>query len=134
MIDEQGQLSRRQLQAAIDDRWPDKAALFQALAEQTKSTAIPRQNLQHITTPAPEYEERSGIGIGSQHVLNLSGEAIQSLAHIARPRRQIDPYPCPGRHHDDAFRADSTRRSAGSLTPASTRTRTPPTRMISISP
>src|ERR1700722_19601835 len=72
--------------------------------------------------------------IGSQHLLHLCSQAVKAVTHTDRAAGQID---LGARHHLDhgvAFNTASTRRSARSLTKASTRKRTPSAESISIAP
>src|SRR5271155_6249615 len=60
--------------------------------------------------------------------------ALHIIAHVRRPTGQVDPGAGRHRDHDCSFIAWSTRRSAPWLTKASTLTRAPPGRSISITP
>src|SRR3954452_14806812 len=72
--------------------------------------------------------------IGSQHLRDLRGQAVKPVAHADRPAGQIHLGPRRQLDHAVAFNTAKTRRSARSLTNASTRGRVPSGRSISIRP
>src|SRR5438270_7953434 len=72
--------------------------------------------------------------VGAQHLRDLRSQAVEAIAHADRPARQIHFGPRRQLDHAVAFSTAKTRRSARSLTNASTRTRVPSGRSISIRP
>src|SRR3954471_16025094 len=72
--------------------------------------------------------------VGAQHLRDLRSQAVEAIAHADRPARQIHFGPRRQLHHAVAFSTAKTRRSARSLTNASTRSRVPSGRSISIRP
>src|SRR5580693_9043960 len=133
-LDQQRQLRRCQHHCVVDQRRPDEFTPLQTLGEQTHATAVPVQALQIMTAFAAEEENMTAERIGPDNLLHLGRQTIEAGAQIdrltgeknLRSRRQAD--------HRNPRTTDSTRRSAGSSTPPSTRTRTPCGRSISITP
>src|SRR4051812_12514751 len=72
--------------------------------------------------------------VGAQHLRDLRSQAVEAIAHADRPARQIHFGPRRQLDHAVAFSTAKTRRSARSLTNASTRSRVPSVRSISIRP
>src|SRR6185312_1730953 len=72
--------------------------------------------------------------VGAQHLRDQGCQAIEAIAHADRPARQIHLGPRRQLDHAMAFSTAKTRRSARSLTNASTRSRVPSGRSISIRP
>ena len=72
--------------------------------------------------------------VGIQHLRHLRRQAVEAIAHADRTAGQIHLGARRDLDHDAAFNTASTRRSARSLTKASTRSRVPSARSISITP
>lgn len=66
---------------AICRRRPGKAALLQDLVVEAKSLTIPKQQLDAITTAAPECEDRTGHGLLAKRRLHQRHQAIDPLAY-----------------------------------------------------
>src|SRR3954447_20619272 len=72
--------------------------------------------------------------VGVQHMRYLGGQPIEPETHAHRSAGQIDLGAGRDLDHEAVFKTARTRRSARSLTKASTRSRTPFARSISIAP
>src|SRR4051794_4547500 len=119
---------------AIDNRWPDEAAGLQFLGQQPQAGAIPVDRLEIVPALAAENKQTAVERTGPDHLLDLRGQPVEPAAQInrtagkehLRPRRQAD--------HAAPLIARSTRDKAFSLTNASTLTRLPSGKAISIAP
>src|SRR6478672_2211099 len=92
------------------------------------------QDLQIIALLVPEQKDLARERIGSQHLSNLCGQAIKAVAHADRTASQVNLGAGSNLDHDFAFNTVRTRCKARSLTKASTRSRVPSARSISIKP
>jgi hypothetical protein len=120
--------------AAVDDQRPDEAALLQPLGKETRPGAVPVQALQVIAALAAKEEELTREGVGADHLLHLRGETIEAVPQIDRLTRQEHLRARSEADHTAPFIARKIRDSAFSFTKASTRTRIPFGRSISIRP
>src|SRR5208337_83373 len=131
-FEQQRKLRRGHLEHAIDNRRPHEPVPLQLFCKKAQARAVPVQNLDVVAALAAKNEQMTGIGIVAQHIRHLRGQAVETLAHVRRPARQIYLRARSRRDHHGS--AVSTRRNAFSSTWPSTRTTMPPGITISIKP
>src|SRR4029079_6818714 len=115
-------------------RRPDELVALKPLGEQAQPAAVPIQALQVMTALAAKDEDMAAERIGADDLLHLCRQPIEPGPQIDRLAGQKHLGTRCQADHPSPFTAASTRRSAFSLTPPSTRTRTPSGRSISITP
>jgi hypothetical protein len=92
------------------------------------------QDFQVIGSLAAEQKHMTRKGVSLQHLNHLCRQPVKAIAHADRLTGQLDLGAGGDLDHDVAFNTESTRCSARSLTNASTRSRVPFARSISIRP
>src|SRR5580693_1183149 len=98
------------------------------------SAAVPIQAFEIMAPFAAKDEHVAAERIGANDLLHLGRQAVEPGAQINRLAGEEDLCSRRQTDHPSPLTADSTRRSAFSLTLLSTRTRTPSGRSISITP
>nr|CCD32264.1 Conserved hypothetical protein [Methylocystis sp. SC2] len=134
MIAQERQLRRRQLQRALDNRRPHELTFLQTLGKQAQGRPVPRQNLHIVAALAREHEGRARIRVSAQNLRDIGGKSIKAAPHIDRLARQIHLHARRELKHQRSPSADRTRRNASASTSASSDTRAPLGRLISIAP
>jgi hypothetical protein len=86
---------------------------FQPLREQTRTLAVPPDDLEQITPPSPEHKQMAGIGIEFQDILSLCGQRIKAAPHVRHP--SVQPNPCIRWHRDQGI-SPSTKDTGALLT------------------
>jgi hypothetical protein len=92
-LDQKRQLSRRQVQRALDDRRPNESPFLQTLGEKTQAGAVSGQNLHVVAAFAAKHERRPRIRVGVQHLRDIRGQPVETAPPVHGLASQIDRNP-----------------------------------------
>ena len=119
-FEQDGQLCRCQNHRAAQGLRPYKAALLQSFGKQTQALSVLPQQLDDVTTPAPEHKDMATERVLLQSVLRNGCQGTKTAAHVGQPRRQPDSGACGQADHAHSRSAGKTLRTlAGSTLPRS---------------
>jgi hypothetical protein len=128
-----GELGHADRDNAVRHRWPQKAPALKPLREQACPLAVVPNDFNQVTATASKNVEIARMWIALQCLLNQKRQSPESAAHIGVAGRKPNPYVAWDRNHRRSS-TSRTRANAAASTFASTRTRLPPPRLISINP
>ena len=117
----------------IRHRGPQKAPALKPLREQARTLPIVPDDFYQVTATASEDIEIARMRVPLQCLLNQKSKGSESAAHIGVAGREPNSYVARDRNHRRSS-TSRTRAKAAASTFASTRTRRPPPRLISIRP
>src|SRR5260370_35033597 len=124
---------RRNSNHAVGWRGPHKPAALEALRVERHAEAVMPENLDQITSGAPEDVKIARMRISPQRFLHLQRQAIHTAPHIGSSDRPPDAYTRGYRDHRRSKISSTRRRTFSSKLPQ-TRTRDFPPTSISIVP
>src|SRR5438270_11030718 len=87
-VEHVGQVRGRDSNYAVRRRWPDEAASLQPFGVERHAETIMPDNLDQISTGAPENEEIACMGIAPQCLLDLQSQAIHASPHVRSSDRK----------------------------------------------
>lgn len=70
---------------------PDEAATLQSLGEEAEAIPIPPKQFDQIATSTAKDEDVAGKGIRGEFLLNDTGQAIKTTAHVSHASGEPDP-------------------------------------------
>jgi hypothetical protein len=127
------ELSNADRHNAFRHRRPQKAFAVETLRKQACTLPVVPNDFDQITSTASEDVEIAAVGIALQLFLHHQRKAAEAASHVGVPGGEPYPHIAGDRDHRRSS-TSRTRASAAASTLASTRTRRPPPRWISIRP
>jgi hypothetical protein len=86
---------------------PDKPAFLQTFAEQTRTLAVPPDDLEQSTPPPSKDKQMARIRIFSQYLLGLRRQRIKPALYVGHACRNTRSDLSESHHHaDEAFSED----------------------------
>ena len=82
-----GKLGGRHADFTVFGGGPNKTSPLQALGKEAGSLEIPPDDLEQVPAPPSEYEQVTTTGIKLQNGFCLSGESVETTAHVGDARR-----------------------------------------------
>ena len=115
------------MRAAVGRRRPDEPSALQPLRIQRHAEPVVPEDLDQVTSFAPENIEIARVRIAPQRLLNLQGQA--AAAHVRPADRQPHPHPARNRDHRRSRTVITAAASSGGIH-AGMRTRESPENSI----